>query len=55
MFHSDSAKVLEQVAQREGGCLALGDIQGNTRQGSEQLDLAVDITVDCKVFGLEDL
>lgn len=38
-FYNDHGETLEQVAQRGGRCPSLGNIQGQTRQGSEKPDL----------------
>jgi len=43
------------LAQKEGGCPALKDIQGQAGRGSEQCDLAVDDPVHCRKVGLDDL
>ena len=36
VFYSKDGEALAQVAQRGGGCLVPGDIQGHAGQGSEQ-------------------
>ena len=40
-----SQDMLEQVAQRGGGCSIPSDVQGQAGQGSEQPDGAVDVPV----------
>ena len=37
IFYSKGSRALERVAQRGGGCLILGDIQGAAGSGSEHL------------------
>jgi len=54
-FYNNGGEALEQIAQRGGGCPLLGDIQGQTGQGSEQPDLAVDVPVHCRGVGLDGL
>ena len=46
---------MAKVAQRGGGCPIPGDTRGQAGWGSEQLDLAVDVPVDCRGVGLDDL
>jgi len=41
--------------QRGGGSPSLGDVQGQAGPGSEQPDLAVDVSVHCRGVGLNDL
>ena len=43
------------VAQRGGRCPMAGNIQGQVRQGSEQLDLVEDVPAHCRGVGLDDL
>ena len=47
-FFNKSNEALAQVAQRGGGCLVPGDIQGQAGWGSEQPDVAVDVPVHCR-------
>ncbi len=46
---------LQQVAQRAGGSLILGDIEDQAGQGSKQPHLAVAVPVLCWEVGLYDL
>lgn len=43
------------LAQKEGGCPVLEEIQGQDGPGSERSDLAVDDPVHCRRVGLDDL
>ena len=44
-----------EFAQRGGGCLIPGDIQGQAGQGTEQPHLAVGVLVHCREVGLGGL
>ena len=44
--------MLEQVAQRGGGCLVPGNFQGQAGWGSEQPDLAVGVLAHSMGVGL---
>ena len=46
---------MEQVAQRHGGCLIPGDIQGQAGSGTEQPGLTADVPVYYKGVGQNDL
>lgn len=48
VFYNKRGKTMEDVAQRDGGYPILGDIQGEDVHGTEQLDLAVCVTVNCR-------
>ena len=54
-FYSKGGEALLLVAQRCGRRPILGDIQGQTGPGSEQLDLPVDVPVHCEGVGVDDL
>ena len=54
-FYNKDIKALEQVAQRAGGCSIPGDIQSQSRWGSEQHDQAVGVPLHCKRLGLVGL
>ena len=47
--------LLEEVAQRYGGCPIPGSCQGEAGSGPGQPDLAVDVPVHCRGVGLDDL
>jgi len=47
--------LLEQVAQRGGGCSIPGDSQGQARQGSGQPDVSVGVPSHCRGVGLDGL
>jgi len=47
--------VLQYAAQRGGGCPIPGDIQGQAGWSSEQPDVAVDVPVHCRGFGLGNI
>jgi len=55
IFYSEGGETLELVAQRCDGCPIPGDIQGWAGSGSEQPDVAVGVTVDCRAAELDDL
>ena len=55
VFYSESSEALEQVAQRCGGYLILGDFQNQAGPGSGQLDLSVDVPVHRRGIRLSDL
>ena len=55
VFYNQGGEALEQAAQRGGGCLVLGDIQGQAGPDSWQLDLAVGVPVHCQEVGRDDL
>ena len=55
VFYNQGGEALEQVAQRGGGCLVLGDIQGQAGPDSWQPDLAVGVPVHCQGVGRDDL
>jgi len=54
-FYSEGGEALEQVAQRGGQSLVLGNTQGKAGPGSEQTNLDVDVPVHCSGVGLHDL
>jgi len=54
-FYDKGAEAREPVAQRGGECPILGDIQGQVGQGSEQPNLAVDVSVHCRGAGPDDI
>lgn len=47
-------EALEYVAQRDGRCPFPGHIQGQTRLGSEQPEVAVYVPVHCRGVGMDD-
>jgi len=55
MYNKDSNNALEQDVQGGGGNSVLGNIQGQARSGFEQPHLAVDVPVNCRRVGLDDL
>ena len=46
---------MAHVALRCGGCPIPGDTLGQVGWGSEQPDLAVGVSVQCRKVGLDDL
>ena len=52
-FYDKGSEALAQVAKRGGGCLILGDTQGQAGRDSEQPDVAVG--VDGRGVALDDL
>jgi len=44
-----------RVVRRGSGCPIPGDVQGQSRQGSEQPDLGVGVSVPCRGVRLDDL
>lgn len=55
VFYSKSAKALEQVAWRGGGCPIPEDIRGHNGPGSKQPDVDVSVPVHWRAVGLDDL
>jgi len=54
-IYSEGSEALEQVAWRCGVSPILGNIQVQAGPGSEQPDLAVDVSVHCRGVGLDGL
>jgi len=54
-FYAEDGETLEQVAQRGSGGPKPGNIQGQARQGSDQLDPVKDVPAHCRGVGLDDL
>lgn len=50
-----SGEALKHIAQRCGGSLVPGGIEGHAGQGSEHCDLAVGVPVLCRGVGLHNL
>lgn len=48
-------EALEYVAQRDGRCPFPGHIQGQTRLGSEQPEVAVYVPVHCRGVGMDEV
>ena len=55
VFYNKSGEALAQAAQGGGACAVPEDIQGQAGQASEQLDVAVDVPVQCRRVGLDNL
>ena len=53
LYNKDS-EVLKQIAQGNDRCFVLGDIQGQSEQGSEQPDVVVGVPVHRRGVGLDD-
>jgi len=53
--YSEAGEVLEQVAQKGGGCPILGGTEAQAGQGSAHPDLAVGVHVHCRGVGLVGL
>ena len=53
-FYDKDSEALEQGVQRGSGCPIPEDIQGQAGQGSEQLDLDVEVPAHCRGVGLDD-
>ena len=54
-FYNKISEAPEQVAQRCGGCLVPGDIQGHSIRSFEQLDGAIVVPGHCSGVRLHDL
>ena len=55
VFYREGGEVLEQIAQRGGGCPIPGDFKDQGGWGSEQPDLSVCVHIHCSGVGLDDL
>lgn len=54
IFQNESVEMLEQVAQRGGGCSIPGSIQIQAWAGSEHPDLVEDVHIYFRRVGLDD-
>jgi len=54
-FYNKDGEALEQVSQRCDGYSVLGDIQGQAGPGSERPDVAIHVSVHCRIVGLDDI
>ena len=55
IFYNEDGEALAQVAQRGNGSPIHGDFQGEPGSGPGQFDLTMDVPVQCRGVGLDDL
>lgn len=55
IYTYEGSETLEHITQGGGGCIIPEGIQSEAGQGSEKLDLAVDVSVHCTGVRLGDL